>query len=229
MKIAIFYHCLFALGDPPELLPNAYAIVSDQMDKLNRSGLIEAAEEIHIGINGGEESEDFATLTLPRKAKFHFHGLHSHAENLTLVELERWLPKHPDWYVLYFHAKGATHDAASSYGNGVSRPWRETMMHYLVTNWRQCVADLNAGFESVGCHFMRGMGHDRSQNIWAGNFWWAKAGYLLTLPTIFKRDRIKVSGISALESRYEAEVWIGNGQRLPRVKEYLPSGGGGVP
>ena len=102
------------------------------------------------------------------------------------------------------------------------------MTKHLIANWRNCVTDMDQGVESVGCHWMTGLA-DGTQNIWAGNFWWAKASYLLTLPSIFERDRIKESGISDIESRYESEVWIGNGKRLPTVKDYHPDGLGACP
>lgn len=226
--IAVFYHCLFVHGNPPTFMPGAFEIVRQQMQSLKSSGLLNEAKYFLVGINGGKESGDFANLVIPSKAHRVMHGLDSKAENLTIVELEKWLPEHSGWNVLYFHAKGCTHPPGDRYGDGVSGPWRQTMMQYLVEHWKMCVSDLESGYESVGCHFMRGM-CDGTQNIWAGNFWWATSDYLKTVPSIFLRDRIKVSGIAAAESRYESEVWIGNGKRLPRVKEYLPHGGAGVP
>lgn len=226
--IAVFYHCLFVHGQVPDFMPGAFEIVSSQMNAMESSGLLKNTQHFVVGINGGKESEDFANLVIPAKAVRVMHGLQSKAENLTIVELEKWIPSHRGWNVLYFHAKGCTHPVGDAYGDGVSAPWRNTMTQYLVNNWRTCVSDLERGYESVGCHFMRGM-CDGTQNIWAGNFWWATSDFLSTLPSIFLRDRIHVSGISAAESRYEAEVWIGNGKRVPRVKEYLPRGGGGVP
>lgn len=223
--IALFYHCLFFYGDPPELRQYACDIIRDQMERLMGSGLLAASSHFLVGINGGEESKSIASIIIPSKAKLIFHGLQSRAENLTLVELEKWVPAHPNWNVLYFHAKGATHDGIGEYSK-FSAKWKDCMMGDLVDNWRRCVADLNL-VESVGCHFMRGMA-DGSQNIWAGNFWWANSNFLATIPSIFLRDRIKISGISNVESRYEAEVWIGNG-KLPSVKEYRPNGGNGCP
>src|SRR5574340_797161 len=60
LRIAIFYHCLFALGDPPELLPNAFAIVRDQMQALEQSELLENCGYFLAGVNGGEESAEYA-------------------------------------------------------------------------------------------------------------------------------------------------------------------------
>lgn len=215
-KIAVFFHGLFFIEK--ELKHSACVVITDQMLKLRASGLCDRADEIIVGINDDGQSSGLIGQCIPSKARVIHHGLKSRSENLTLVEIEKWLPGHEDWLVLYFHAKGCTHAQDSDYGKFCTR-WRNCMMLHLVHRWEQCVKDLEE-VESVGCHWMTGLGSDHSQNIWAGNFWWARASYLLALPSIFERDRIKQSGIESLESRFEAEVWIGNGKRLPTVKDY---------
>lgn len=227
--IAIFYHCLFYHGTPPDLRERALNIVLEQCNQLKSSGLEDAAAEIVVGINGGSESLDLARIVLPRKARLVMHGLDSKAENLTIIEIEKWLPTHKGWNVLYLHAKGCTHPKGESYGETVSDPWRRAMMDDVVGHWRRSVELLQSGYDVVCSHFMRYMGHDRSQHIAAGNFWWAKSDFLSMLPSMYKRDRIKVSGIAAAESRFEAEVWIGNGPKMPHTFEFRPNGGGGVP
>lgn len=216
--IAVFYHGLLMLGDPPELLPSAIGIMAEQMSALASSGLLSHVDFMLAGINGGEESRKQADALLPDQSQKVYHGLDSRSENLTLVQLEEWLPGHEDWNVLYFHCKGATHPA----GHKHTTEWRTCMMHHLVKNWSRCVKDLEA-YDSVGCHWLVPPITPAGQHIWAGNFWWATGSYLATLPSIMERDRIKISGIGALESRYEAEVWIGNGPRLPRVRDYHPA------
>lgn len=224
-KTAVFYHSLFYLKDRGAApLPRAWEIIKEQMQILRESRLLDACDEFHVGINGGEESKAIAKLAIPMKAQTIFHGLESRAENLTIIMIEEWVKTHPDWNVLYFHSKGATH--TDEQYSAFTKTWRDTMMKYLVRDWWKCIADLQL-VESVGCHWMQGMA-DGTQNLWAGNFWWATSDFLATVPTMFLRDRIKESGIAAAESRFEAEVWIGNG-RLPTVKQYLPNGGEGVP
>jgi len=226
-NIAIFYHCLFYLDGTLSPLPSAAPIVYEQMQLLKDSGLLKQADFMLVGINGGQESLQLAKQLLPEKAQIVLHGLKSRSENLTIVEIEKWVPTHPGWNVLYFHSKGATHPPGSPYGDGTSAPWRRGMMYDLVTCWRNCVVDLQSGNDVVCSHFMRNMA-DGTQHIAAGNFWWASSDFLKTVPSIYLRDRIKMSGIGALESRYEAEVWLCNAG-IPKVKEYRPRGGGGVP
>lgn len=218
--LAIFYHCLVVIGDPPQLLDCAPDIIAEQMDALKTSGLLDAASEFHVGINGGDESEILIQELVPSKSMIKYHGLQARNENLTIVMLEEWVKDHPDWYVVYFHAKGSTHGPGDSL-NTLATNWRRCLMRGVVENWRTCVADLDAGHDSVGSHWMPGM-VDGTQNIWAGNFWWSTSNFLRTVPSIYLRERIKVSGIKALESRYESEVWLGNAPQLPKVKDYHP-------
>lgn len=217
-KIAIFYHGLIELGDPPEVLPNAINIIREQMDQLYISGLLAAASEFIVGINGDETSKQIANLIIPSEAKLVMHGLQSKAENLTIVEIEKFVKTHPDWYVFYHHAKSCTHDPNSDYGRLGTR-WRRCMARTCVLRWKECIKELEAEYEAVGAHWLTGMGHDHSQHYFAGTFFWATSNYLRTLPSIYERERIKTSGIDSLESRYEAEVWLGNGPRLPKFKD----------
>lgn len=214
--IAIFYHCLFYGGTPPQLLPAAIPIITEQMLALSGTGLLDAASYFLVGINGGSESRPFIDNCIPVEADCVMHGLDCKNENRTILELEKWLPEHKDWHVLYFHSRGATHPL----GDGFTGQWRACMMKHNVLNWKQCIQDLDAGYDAVGAHWMEPPATPVSQYIFAGTFWWATSNYLLTLPSIMERERIKMSGIDSHESRYEAEVWIGNGPKRPRVKDY---------
>lgn len=214
--IAIFFHGLFFMG--PKHMPNAGCIISNQITQMVNSGLWDEAKEIHFGINGGSESWPVAMAIIPEKAKIGFHGLECKAENKTVETLIQWAKNHPGWNVLYLHGKGASHEAGSDYGSRVSTPWREAMMADLVTNWRQCVADLET--HDIACMvWLWEQGWDKSQHIPAGNFLWLTSDFAAKLPSLYLRERIKQDGIGALSSRYEAEVAWGNGPR-PTVKAY---------
>lgn len=216
--IAIFFHGLFFMGDPLRNMPSAECIIGNQIVQMISSGLWNVAKEIHFGINGGPESEPVAKALIPDKAKVTFHGLHSHSENPTIVMLENWVKTHPGWNVLYLHGKGATHELTSDYGKNVSAPWREGMMQDLVVNWRKCVTDLET--HDIACMvWLWEQGWDKSQHIPAGNFLWTTSDFVAKLPSIHLRERIKQDGIGAASSRFEAEVFWGNGPR-PKVKAY---------
>lgn len=228
MKIAVWYHTLFFLGQPPELRPKAVDITIEQMQLMQQSGLEAAADLITVGINGGEESADLAALCLPKKAQRLYHGLDCRNENLTITSFHAWAQlQKEEWFVLYFHAKGASHQPGESYGENVSDPWRRAMQADLIGNWKTAVAWLSQGADIVCSHWLWNMA-DGTQHIPAGNFLFTRSSFVASLPSMFLRDRIKVSGIKALESRYESEVFWGNGRR-PKVMQFRPHGGGGVP
>ncbi len=214
--IAIFYHSLFQIEN--RVLPQAIEIITDQMLRLNRSGLLKAASEVYAGINGGEESEFPADCVLPVKALKVYHGLQCRNELRTLMLLQEVMVGRPDWLVLYFHSKGATRDISEA---NITN-WRNCLMNNLVSNWRNCVDLLENGHDSVGCHWLTGQ-VDGTQNLWGGNFWWATSEFLATLPPIEKHPRIPLmGGIDSEQSRYEAEVWLGSGPKLPRVRDFHP-------
>jgi len=221
--IAVFYHCLFLMGKPPVMLPLASSVVSSQMRMLKSSGLLNYVDEFYVGVNGGEESRILAESYIPKKAAITYHGLDSRSENLTIAMVEKWAKSHPNWDILYFHSKGATHKPPAAAGyEMISEGWRNDMMFDAVSNWTKCVSDLESGYDIACSLWLKHMA-DGTQNIPAGNFLWVKSDFVAKLPSIFLRDRIKQDGIGALSSRWEAEVYWGNGPE-PRVKSYRQSG-----
>lgn len=219
MNLAVFFHCLVFMGRPPKLALSGVEVIQEQMTVIEESGLLDTVNHLEIGINGGEESRVYASILFPKKAKITFHGLDSYNENSTIRLLEQWLPGHPGWAVLYAHSKGATWP----YNDPFRSAWRNCMTNHCVWNWRRCVHDLETGYyDAVGCHFFRPPITPPSQHIFGGNVWWSKSDFLITLPSIMKRARIITSGLKHPDSRFEAEVWIGNGPRVPRVRDYHP-------
>lgn len=217
VPLVIFYHCVFNIGG--NHLLSSRPIVHEQMKALKDSGLEDAACAIYIGINGDKTSGIQANGLLPAKSQVTYHGEESRSENLTIVMIENYVRTFPgERYICYTHSKGATHAPGSPYGEGTSKPWRQRMTRDVVLNWRNCVAALDQGFDIACSQWVWGAA-DGTQHIPAGNFLWVKASFVRKLPSIFHRDRIGQSGIASLESRYEAEVYWGNGPR-PNVKQF---------
>lgn len=219
--IVIVYHGLFYMDNANNPLDEAFPIIRSQMDALMQSGLLLSCQEMIVGLNGDDESRRHVPEVFPSMASVMMHGLDSKNENSTIKLVEDVAKRYDEAYILYFHAKGATHRAGTR--KALHRMlWRDCMMKHLVRNWTQCVDDLDKGVESAGCHWLEPPDTPATQYIWAGNFWWAKASFIRTLPSIESRERVKLSGLKTLESRYESEVWIGNGPRRPVVKDYCP-------
>lgn len=211
-RIAAFYHVRLTCADPLIEFNHASSIMAEQMKALKDSGLEDAADYIYVGVNGDVADHIAACSLSPSKAEVVEHTAGVRGELPTLHALQKWLPEHKDWFVWYAHAKGAIHTGHAGYAQ-----WRRNMEEVTTTNWRQCVADLESGYESVGSHWMTPEKFPGlvTSPFWGGNFWWSKASFLLTLPSL-PRTAITRADF------YIAESWIGKGPRRPRVMDYRP-------
>jgi len=127
-------------------------------------------------------------------------------EQVTLIALQRALAgMADDTAVLYTHGKGAWRNMP------LEDQWRRSMLWHLVFGWQDCVKLLDA-HEVVGCHWRRG-------DHFAGNFWWARAGFLRGLPVL--------APAVAESERYAAELWLGEGHpsRVANLVEGFPPEG----
>ena len=212
--IAVFYHCKLAGEGIPEE-DYALSIMAEQMAALKESGLAEAASEIHIGVNGDDGQGLLAAVLGPEKAVVHAHGQHARTELPTFAVLRRWLPGHRDWLVFYHHSKGVT-QAAGGRDDGEKTTHRRSMETACVWNWRQCVKDLERGFQAVGINWVDPISRPvLPGRFYAGNFWWAAADYLLSLPPL--PDKAKAY---ELFERCKPEMWIGSARMRSFTLDY---------
>lgn len=121
-------------------------------------------------------------------------------EEVTLRPLQRWCQANPTGAVMYAHDKGALDD---SEWNGI---WRRSMTHHVVAGHLQCRNLLAEGYDTVGCHWLPDM--DNRPPFYAGNFWWARAGYINRLPYL------------KVIERHDCENWIGLAD--PKAYDLLP-------
>jgi len=127
----------------------------------------------------------------------------------------------PDWkksmgiendnvYVYYFCNAGVSHPPNHDH----YPEWRNLMTHYNLTHWKDCVAKLDEGYDTVGVEWQT----DPVPH-WSGNFWWATAEYIASLPSPEEMKTFDAGcGISsATHPRHGAEFWIGQN---PDVKHH---------
>lgn len=208
--IAVWHHCVLT-GPRIPSADHAVSILAEQMNALKESGLAAAAREIHVGVNGGDADALTACSLAPGHSMLHVNGKDSASELPTLAALRAWLDGHSGWRVLYFHSKGASYPPENTFPDR----WRRCMERAVVWGWRDCMAQMDNGIESCGCHWLtpERWGSVVKTPFWGGNFHWSTSEFLGTLPPLAE-DRI--------ENRYEAESWIGRGARRPRVYDYHP-------
>ena len=206
--IAIWFHAM--LGENS----HQSSIANELIAALVYSGLAPNATDIEIGVNGTMANVFNVGLLIPNKTNIILHPPGYRSELPTFLALQKWLPSHPDWYVCYLHTKGATRDDAL-------RPeWRRCMTRHVIWNWTRCVADLEAGCDAVGCHWLTPERFGKAllptiTPYFGGNFYWAKASFLLTLPQLKDDDASRADF-------YLPERWIGEGPRRPVVRYYHP-------
>lgn len=188
MKIAIFYHIA-------QMGMGAF-IYQAQLHRLYASGLIEAADYIHFGVNGDQE-----LFNVPDKAKVVYNKILTE-ETETLMSLRDFAAENRDYKVLYIHTKGA------SKGTLNSQSIRLMMEYFVIDRWKECIQHLEE-YDCVGQHwFING------DTLWSdgtitpnvdkighyiGNFWWANSSYLHTL----NHDYLETG------YRFDREFWIG--------------------
>ena len=204
--IALFYHCTVQGGVTGVNFDFALSVISEQMLLLKAVGLVDVAVEFHIGVQGTTEDRVVLAILAGDKAKITC----TCGEVASMTLLQKWLPGHEDWYVLWHHSKGVTHTNEPGPQN-----WRRRMQTVCVNNWRQCVADLDRGFDAVGAHWLTPEEHGEriKSPFFGGTFWWATAKYLLQLPQLPE---------PTWQNRFDAESWIGWRRPYPKVRDYFP-------
>lgn len=191
MKIAIFYHIAqIGLG--------AF-IYQSQLHRLYVSGLIDAADYIHFGVNG-----DKNLFNVPHKAIIKENS-NWKEETETLISLSDFCKDNPDYKILYLHTKGASKNTLES------QSWRLMMEYFVIDRWKECVNYLES-YDCVGQSWLilgdtiwsNGEITKNLDNIghFPGNFWWANASYINKLNFKYLET----------EYRLDREFWIGSGK-----------------
>jgi len=104
-----------------------------------------------------------------------------------------------DRLILYVHSKGITKPFSKP-----SADWRRYLVHFNIERWKDNVALLEHGFDTVGVNLLENPLH------YSGNFWWSKSSYIKNLPEVPR-----------FVNRHYAETWICSGG--PRACEVFNS------
>lgn len=203
MKILGFIHVA--------IMGNWREILREQLDLIAKSGLRSVTDCLSIGVLGPTEGIKFFQDEVdyyehdPDLTKFEMH---------TLRMLHKKCAKNPDSKVWYIHTKGASLKNAPEFEN--SQHWRRYMEHFVITNYKSCVAALDehdicgVDWERANPHFKDLWGLE-PKNGFSGNFWWANANYI---------NKIDLGNLTS--NRHAAEhQFVGTAQ--PRVKNFFTS------
>jgi hypothetical protein len=215
--IAIFYHARLSGGSNVDTGASVNPefgkrLFKEQIKTVQDSGLFENCNEFYVGLNGTMLEGVWANEIVPRGTQLLMWLPPNESLLCTMRHLQAWLPGHEDWFVCFFHMKGATHP-----NDPLQNAWRACMTKHVITDWRKCVAALEVGRDAVGCHWLNGRRDDPKlpqPSFFGGVFWWATARFLLKLPPLPEK-------ITRREDWYEPEWWIGSGP-TPKICDYHP-------
>lgn len=164
-------------------------------------------DRITVGLVGSEVNQEGARAwfraELSDVAPVDFIGASEGYEQVTLAEIRRRaLAGNDEAAVVYAHGKGAYNISC------VTAAHRKFMTKYVIRGWQDALRALD-DYDAAGC-FWAGPDHAQRPpySHFVGNFWWARASYIRTLP------------VPATESRHDAEAWLG--LNAPRVHDLFP-------
>jgi len=214
--LKLFYH-VHVTGDP-------YAdmfFVDEQIKRLQYSGLIEEAAcyAVICGPNPYllydliDRSRRFRILEMMDNDMAQMY------EGRTLRHIRAEINEEDA--VIYMHTKGISYIMGDRSVNGLFNArhakaingWRDTMEHYILDCWQDRYMGL-AYYDTQGC-FKR----QKPFAHYMGNFWWARANYILTLPdplafTVKPYPGMEFEETKPSRMRYEQWILLNEGSHL---------------
>lgn len=193
------------------------SVFVEMLEKMDKSGLIAAADEINFCLNGvHSDMEMFLWPLLTTNPKFkivHVHGDASKWEWPTLnrIRLDADKDDSEDHKICYVHLKGLSRE---NLHDQKAVDWRNYLSYWTIEQWAGSVAQLEYGAEVVGVNWM-----DQPFPHFSGNFWWATTNYIRRLRNL--QDPATITWGKASEYiprtlldpgnfRFEHEAWIGS-------------------
>lgn len=211
-ELAIFHH-VYQAGDWEK-------IYTDQVVKLQNSGLFDAANYLFLGVNGDKELP--FTLQKTNKTLFNLKN-DPPTEYITIKALYDYCSLRKDVNVLFIHTKGVNwtsteenkHNVIQTRAGGFTtehiynstQTWRKYLEYFVIHKWRKCV-ELLETHDIVGTEWVQ---ESDIENIcykiphYAGGMWWANSNYIKTLDPNFITNNMIIG-------RYATELWIGTKQ-----------------
>lgn len=188
------------------MFPGWQVLVAAQCQRLKQSGLLGRTERVLVSVVGGPATDcEWISSLLENKAEIrHVGGLTAY-EFPTLERLYQEACR-SDFIGWYIHTKGISH------GHAAGENHRQQMEETVIDNHAAC-ATVVGSYDACGIHW-RADGFGRLNPHFSGNFWWANAKYLRSLPSPLSLDTC---------NRYEAEFWIGKNHLIKPLSMHVQS------
>ncbi|HRI15078.1 MAG TPA: hypothetical protein PLX89_18945, partial [Verrucomicrobiota bacterium] len=176
--------------------PGWQEIVEDQCERLRRSGLLNRTQKLLVGVVGDDPAAmPFLQARLGEVASIHCWGPVDLYEFPTLQRLfeEAQIGDFRGWYI---HTKGVSCPSDGALAH------RLLMESVVIDNHLGCCHALT-DYDLCGARWLPACAGEYESHF-TGNFWWATAEYLRTLPPPNSLDQT---------DRYAAEFWIGRNEQ----------------
>ncbi len=156
-------------------------ILLEQLNRIHASGLYDACKSISLGVLGDGNMSNFAKKYPKLTILFQSPNVGLY-ERPTLLACHEFCSSHadPDSLVLYLHTKGVTKTSPIVSAN--VRDWVNYMEYFTIDLWPNCVAALE-NYDVCGVNL-----YPVPALHFSGNFWWARAAYIATLPNTISPD-----------------------------------------
>jgi hypothetical protein len=159
--------------------------LTEHLEALHGSGLYPQLDKFYVGIVGSEDNIAAVKAALDGVECSIIAEAPVGWEHETMRHIPRLLGD-DDAHVLYCHTKSASDQSE------INVTWRRSMTFFNVVEWRQAIPRLET-HDAYGCHVLP----KENGNCFGGNFWWATADFLRSLPPLLENDR------------WDAERWLG--------------------
>ena len=205
------------------------AIVKDHLSRLILSALYDHIDGICCFLLAETDSarDEAQQLLQAFGSKVHIANTSSdmqQAERFTLLGMRRLLS--PGDSLLYMHSKGISYDPTSELGARMYW-WALYMQWHLIKHAHRCLELLEAGHDVVGVIYFQTDPASRVRPHFSGNFWWARASYVLQLNDTVGHGYLEpefyiMSGSPRYESLWQSDNDIYLSEYPPRL--YLDRG-----
>lgn len=186
--------------------PGWQTMVTEQMDRLRRTGLLAHTKTLFVSCITGSGSDADELRTILGSGPIEIISLRSDSTAFEFPALDFMYEKSQkeDFLFYYFHTKGISYQCAGDADRlfrGFNRKitaWRHMMEYFLMDQWRAAVNTLAGGYDTYGCYLFPPF----KRIMYAGNFWWTRSDYFRTLPPLTATTK---------DNRFMAEEWLLSG------------------
>lgn len=207
--IRVYVHAMDVLKGPD--------ILKEQVDLLEKTGLLDAAREVNMICHFHETSFNWLKERWKDRTNVLFHNYNDNFidwyEATTMQSIQNAVHGSTDeFYVLCMTAKGMSHSAEGHHN------WRKYMQYWTVDKWKECVEKLDEGYELVGSPWL----DNPPYPFMAGTFFWAKASYLRRCRKLLSpaANDFKPQFEGQPHHRFDLECWPGSGN--PKAYDMNP-------